>query len=889
MGVEQGIYTSCLTGIEKNTSGFQLYSYSDGMKNLLQETEVGRMFQYEAPGGEVDSQFPQKYAYRIVDEKRNLAAFAMNSSAVNEGVSPGGRQGNFYSHVLVTSLGEVKVHPCRYYQSPLFKDQLDWKEFAWGEAYGKGKPRLLSKLPSMLEGTQNVFEKIRSFLMEQNRIQVLKQMIQCTLSYNSGEWKKPLVICDESKNIIHWIRAITLVLPIKNAKDISFSTYEFDPYGSGYRICGVSKEGTKYDWKDQENLNQVYLFDFCHGVYPEVVIDSTFFEFVEKGYLVSLEYIQHFHEFMKMTSYTVADKKILSAYELYRIWTGESVFCQLRKEEQEKVLEFLEDFAYQEVREQVIQIVIDTLLTSQQMEQGSLGRILHFLSEHWNTTFGTREKYLKGLLNQLFRVLRGEGQQKERFDEYYQEMKLFFFHQHYSLANELIFDATQMETRKQELLDLIYHTKEVWRYEAIYGLLIEQMRDKQITSDCLQTEGIHRKLLEAIMIRAATSRMERTSVIMGMAKQFYHSFENDVRYWIRFTCLLEETLNNRLGIYILPSMVWKEFYHRFDSLEKHQKYIGYKQLITDRKWNRLIMIFRYHYENGHHFLLWFEDMKEFLTHFQFIPEKEKEVFLRLCFEKAVEEEAKLYENCYAIFVYLKKNDKYEHYINHLIAVMSKAVPILSDFPEEKEKVTELFYYQLHHNNGKIENRIAMAYRLDQLKAIAKEKEVKMEFDSFAKPVRMETMDIKEVEEYLKEAGACIGKIIVMNLQISLLDKFFQMTEEQQEILVAQAVDEAVAYAKRTKEYLPFIKILVPFLKQDARYADNCVGILHKYRITRKEMEHACKRLGNSSVEQEEFNLCFRELERRNAFVKRTWRDKLRIFGNKREISEGTSI
>ena len=37
MSIEQAIYTSCRSGMERNTSGFQVYSYSGRMRTLLKD------------------------------------------------------------------------------------------------------------------------------------------------------------------------------------------------------------------------------------------------------------------------------------------------------------------------------------------------------------------------------------------------------------------------------------------------------------------------------------------------------------------------------------------------------------------------------------------------------------------------------------------------------------------------------------------------------------------------------------------------------------------------------------------------------------------------------------------------------------------------------------
>lgn len=304
----QVIFTSCRRGINGVNDGQQIFSLDENFPiedlSILQP-----LFSYQAPSlplgvlmtEDLVPSFPKSFSYRRIDNRYNLF---LNTYLGKDYMGPTGRFGNFLSHHIV--LPNIDCYPVEYYGSSAFRTQMTYEEV--------NNPDPPDNLPAISEfpaGTITL-DTVAAFIGEENRIELLKVMLACLLQYSNTN--KRIVISDTQENIIKWIAALQYLLPLKCALHMSFSTYLYNPAEGDWRVIGVVEEGTLF------NLEMdAYIFDLVNNKMPEVQLNQHFSEFIELGYLISIESMRDFHKFVEV-EFPLYESVDESLYDVYAVW-----------------------------------------------------------------------------------------------------------------------------------------------------------------------------------------------------------------------------------------------------------------------------------------------------------------------------------------------------------------------------------------------------------------------------------------------------------------------------------------------------------------------------------------------------------------------------------------
>lgn len=174
----------------------------------------------------IDTIFPIKYIYSPFEN--NMCVFSYNRY-VGAGFDNDERLGNYLSHTILADDSHINNYPILYYKSPQIEDMPSFDE------YNKNTvSKHLKSFDTMEVGDILSLKNIFSFV-NNNRLSYFKDMLVSILcdSY------KHLIIKDENTNILIWINALTRVLPLSIAKNISFSTYETIAGNFPTYICGL--------------------------------------------------------------------------------------------------------------------------------------------------------------------------------------------------------------------------------------------------------------------------------------------------------------------------------------------------------------------------------------------------------------------------------------------------------------------------------------------------------------------------------------------------------------------------------------------------------------------------------------------------------------------------
>lgn len=252
MTILQHYYTSC-TG-----KGFQTNAVSDGLdKDII--TILPRLGLYK-PSLSMSSQptieelknFPISFSYHILHDKK-----AVITNSVYIGKDYSNRFGNYFSHSIITDNYNEDMYN-------LLPIQL-WGSPVW---VAKESPtEILPPLDSVKAGSLIKIENVNNFLASDNRLSRLPYLISATL--NSLKKRKKVIIVDDNQNIALWIAAISMGLPYDLSKQITFTTYNKDPYNVDTLICGTTID-SDFRFSPQEIKFEYSVFDFEGNRFSEI-------------------------------------------------------------------------------------------------------------------------------------------------------------------------------------------------------------------------------------------------------------------------------------------------------------------------------------------------------------------------------------------------------------------------------------------------------------------------------------------------------------------------------------------------------------------------------------------------------------------------------------------
>lgn len=328
MAIERAIYASLPLGIEKDSAGFQFFSYTEGFRNILEKDVSGSIRGLaengytKHSGNEWLTDLPLDCDISTVNENDFRIAIPESIKAANDaeirarrfnpysfsyrpieiggakmgvfsfgklmGIDwSGARPGNIYLYTVICDKEDIKSAPIMYHSSATVCCDIPRSVF-YPESGSIERPDLLRYTES-LDDENNVapveysagFERIspddiKRFIADDDNRGILCSMVYALMENKDGNVRRRIVIADEPDNVMMWIAAISFVFPHENLYELSFSTYVYDP--ADFDINGVfvpAKNGcfpssrSGYDFNSAHGMYAVY--DFGEGEYASDV------------------------------------------------------------------------------------------------------------------------------------------------------------------------------------------------------------------------------------------------------------------------------------------------------------------------------------------------------------------------------------------------------------------------------------------------------------------------------------------------------------------------------------------------------------------------------------------------------------------------------------------
>ena len=368
MQTEQIIYTSCRQGIEGQSSGYQVYSYSPRMQQwIANRNAIGVLEQYKAPTGEQYPPLPTPEQIEECYPKRDYsgplsgpdALYGMALSTYIGRDYPEGsiRGGNFIAHAVALPLATMMqngAYPCAYIESPSFHRTMDV-----AKARSDKRPAMLSTL-DIEPNDEITFDAVQDFLMDDDRDETLRLMLACFLSREQGGALRRIIIRDTAEHFILWVAALQMALPLRQAYTYPFSTYEYDPMTTDAHVMRAV-DGMNGSLQQLAMSN--YVFDERGEIpLPSPSVDETVHQlcdFLVDAMKDAPESLYKFHDFLNATDHATADVTIADAHVVFQLVQGLLMLDELDTSTAERALAFMRDHCGKDVCRKVVTRLFD--------------------------------------------------------------------------------------------------------------------------------------------------------------------------------------------------------------------------------------------------------------------------------------------------------------------------------------------------------------------------------------------------------------------------------------------------------------------------------------------------------------------------------------------------
>ena len=215
---KQMIYTSCKRGIGKEGSGFQIYSYTEGISEEIRSKLVKLgAYSLGSTGLKTVSDDYSNYplAFRFWGGKDCKAMIRSRYLGLDWSGTRAGS--NYLAHSIIfdnTGEADNNIYPVSFIGSESFEKTIELEQFKLDE-----EPKVLDAITPT--NTDLRFEDVCTFIKEQpHGVEIVKTTISKLLHGES------ITIYDRQENMKMWIAACTMILPKKVAWNISFTTYD---------------------------------------------------------------------------------------------------------------------------------------------------------------------------------------------------------------------------------------------------------------------------------------------------------------------------------------------------------------------------------------------------------------------------------------------------------------------------------------------------------------------------------------------------------------------------------------------------------------------------------------------------------------------------------------
>lgn len=229
------------------------------------------------------------------------------------------RKGNYLLHALVFEPGALCVYPVGLYWANCFKTDLSLEEL--------NMPRPVPLLPvlEIPEDSTEIDEKLMDFLSGKEGYAAYF----FSAAMQAKERGISLFINDKEENLVYWMAALQMLMPIKLSHLITFNTYAYDykNYSGAVTkkdvLCvGIRTDAVPFDYRMQSKNPTMIVMDVVNNVKSEEISISSYAAAMAKSYMEDMDEIYEFRDFLLETNIDSFTGILDDAYAVYEFYSS---------------------------------------------------------------------------------------------------------------------------------------------------------------------------------------------------------------------------------------------------------------------------------------------------------------------------------------------------------------------------------------------------------------------------------------------------------------------------------------------------------------------------------------------------------------------------------------
>lgn len=742
MAKHQIIYTSCMRGIDGVNDGQQIFSYDESFADGKAD-EVKSLFTYQVPTlpvgtlmtEEIALTMPAAFSYRLL--KSGRASVTLNTYLGRDYMGSAGRFGNHLSHSVVCDFSDFDIYPCELYASTTLRSSMTYEEVNNPEP-----PAYLPK-PELIKGYVINPDSIVEFLGISDNLERYKQMVTAMLRFQTE--KKRIIICDEPENIVKWIAALHYTLPLDIAKNVNFTSYEFDPELSPSQICGVVSEGTRYNCINYISSNRHYVFDFINNQFTPVETNNILMDFLDTVFSFSYDSLTDFHSFiLNNTIYRECNDKFYAAFYLYNL-LSEGI-SDITKEEFDEIEQFAEQFLTDDKKKEVVFKILEERYNINQLENDYALLVLEYMLKSLNILECTQQNMVKQMIvDRLIMSLSIGNISEEDYMPLYNNIDNMARLINLSIPSELM-----VEKNRDSLLKVLSERPHMWKVYFIVRIISEYVKDMSLSTEELYPDrpigAIYYGLVESIY---RTGRNNGYTVI----EKILENFESDVEYYVDMTLNIEGFIKDLDLEEEDTEHLWEYFYGQvlnkddvsFEAINKKlAEYDRFEEMyhLFERNLKKKASLpdTREYFES--YWNAWFARNKKYGQAYAAIALKAyEEIYERKIFTIPDTEQC---DYASEILNMAMKMGITDDYVSLLCESVLDYIPIGKLTSENKEIISELYKYNCEVLNKAIEGKLLLFLIALQLNRVTQKDDI--------------ITTVQKIKSVSVESGACFVRI-----------------------------------------------------------------------------------------------------------------------------------
>ena len=249
-------YTSCRDGLS-GYSGFQFCAATPGVpREIMREVERRTIYELPSAVRETEDKSGEKFPVNLLFTKGEDSDIAILARVQFTGLDFSNRSGNYFAHSLITtSSGDLRsLLPIELWDSPFWQSQ-------------QGTSTELPPLTGPPEAGPITRGMIADFLASQVRSGELTTTLLTAVDQAISAGRQLLLIGPDTDSVCRWIAAVSYLLEPGLARQMTFSTYSYDPRRCRTHVVGTIPAARPL----RANIaSSFHVFDLDQGIIPDL-------------------------------------------------------------------------------------------------------------------------------------------------------------------------------------------------------------------------------------------------------------------------------------------------------------------------------------------------------------------------------------------------------------------------------------------------------------------------------------------------------------------------------------------------------------------------------------------------------------------------------------------